>query len=81
MAAKSTLRNGKPVVIALATNDALAGSAKNIGALQSARHYYFVPYGQDDSSGKPRSCIADFGCIGPTLAAALQGEQYQPLFI
>lgn len=79
MAAKSTLRNDRPVVLALATNDAMSGSAKNIGVLQTLRNYYFVPYGQDDAAAKPRSCIAHFDLIGDTLAAALEGRQLQPL--
>ncbi len=79
MAAKSTLRNGKPILIGLSTNDGLAGAAKNIGVLQSARHYYFIPYGQDDAIGKPRSCIADFTKLPAALEAALKGEQLQPM--
>ncbi|MBQ8893480.1 MAG: dipicolinate synthase subunit B [Clostridia bacterium] len=79
MAAKSTLRNEKPVVLALSTNDALSGSAKNIGVLQTLRHYYFVPYGQDDADTKPRSCVAHFDLLGETIAAALKGHQLQPL--
>ena len=80
MAAKSTLRNDRPVIIALSTNDALSGSAKNIGVLQSLRNYYFVPYGQDDAAAKPRSCVAHFDLLGDTLSAALDGRQMQPLF-
>ncbi len=79
MAAKSTLRNDCPVIIAPSTNDALGGSAKNIGILQGLRNYYFVPYGQDDAKGKPRSCVAHFEEIAPTLSAALEGKQYQPM--
>jgi dipicolinate synthase subunit B len=63
MAVKSHLRNGKPVLIALATNDALSGSAKNIGALLNYNHYYFVPLLQDDPYKKPYSAIADFSQI------------------
>ncbi len=79
MAAKSTLRNDKPVLIALSTNDTLSGSAKNVGALQALRNYYFVPYGQDDAFGKPRSCIANLERIPAALEAALEGKQLQPL--
>jgi len=79
MAAKSHLRNQRPVVVALSTNDALAGAAKNIGTLQGLRHYYFVPYSQDSASQKPRSCVAHFDRLGDTLAAALEGRQLQPL--
>ncbi len=78
MAAKSILRNQRPVILALSTNDALAGSAKNIGALQAVRNYYFVPYGQDDAQNKPRSCVAHFHRIAETVAAAMRGEQLQP---
>ena len=81
MAAKSILRNDRPVVVALSTNDALAGSAKNIGALQAVRNYYFVPYGQDDAVAKPRSCVAHFELLEETLAAALQGKQLQPMIL
>ena len=79
MAAKSHLRNGKPVVIALATNDGLCASAPNLAALLTRRHYYFVPFGQDDPFGKPTSLIADFTQLLPTVEAALRGEQLQPL--
>ena len=79
MAAKSILRNGCPVIIGLSTNDALGGSAANIGALQGRRGYYFIPYGQDDPFGKPRSCIACFDRLEATIEAALRGEQLQPM--
>ena len=81
MAAKSTLRNDCPVILGLSTNDALGGAAKNIGALQTARNYYFIPYGQDDTEGKPRSCVAHFELTEETLAAALEGRQLQPLLL
>ena len=81
MAAKSTLRNHKPILLAISTNDALSSAAKNIGALQAARNYYFVPYGQDDPLAKPRSCIADFSKIPAALEAALQGAQLQPILL
>jgi dipicolinate synthase subunit B len=79
MAAKSTLRNNAPVLIALSTNDALSGAAKNIGALQSTRNYYFVPYGQDDPFAKNRSCIAKMELLPEALKAALEGRQLQPI--
>ena len=79
MAAKAHLRGEKPVVIALATNDALAGSAKNIGELMARRHVYFVPFSQDDPAGKPRSCIAHFDLIGEAVEKALKGEQVMPV--
>ena len=81
MAAKSHIRNGRPIVIAAATNDGLAGSAKNIGALMNIKEYYFVPLGQDDSEKKPRSLVADFNELGDTIIAALNGKQFQPLII
>lgn len=81
MAAKSHLRNGKPVVLAIATNDGLSASAPNIAALLNRKHYYFVPFGQDNPAGKPTSLIADFTRIDETLAAALEGRQLQPLLL
>lgn len=79
MAAKSHLRNGRPVVIALSTNDALAASAMNIAELLCRKNYYFVPFGQDDAKGKPTSLQADFSKIGETVECALRGEQIQPV--
>lgn len=79
MAAKSHLRNGRPVIVAVSTNDALAAAAENIGRLLSRRHYYFVPFGQDDPKKKPTSMVADFTKIPPTLQAALEGYQIQPI--
>ena len=79
MAAKAHLRNGRPVVIALSTNDGLSGSAENIARLLNRKHMYFVPFGQDDPMKKPFSLQADFGLLGDALEAALRGEQLQPL--
>ena len=79
MAAKSLLRNGKPVVIALATNDGLSASARSIAALLNRKHYYFVPFGQDDALRKPTSLVADFSAIPETVEAATHGIQFQPL--
>jgi len=81
MAAKSHLRNGRPVVIAVSTNDALSGAAENIGKLLGRKHYYFVPFGQDDPKGKPTSMVADFNQLLPALEAALEGRQLQPMLI
>lgn len=81
MAAKSHLRNGRPVVIAVSTNDALAGAAENIGRLLPRRHYYFVPFGQDDPEKKPTSMVADFSKLLPALEAALDGRQVQPILL
>ena len=81
MAAKSHLRNGRPVLIAVSTNDALAGAAENIGKLLARRNYYFVPFGQDDPPRKPTSTIADFKKIPQALNAALEGYQLQPILL
>lgn len=81
MAAKSHLRNGRPVIIAISTNDALAGAAENIGKLLARKHFYFVPFRQDDAVKKPTSIVADFARIPETLDAALAGRQLQPLLL
>lgn len=81
MAAKSHLRNGRPVIVAVSTNDALAGAAENIGKLLARKHYYFVPFGQDDAEHKPTSMVADFTKIPQTLTSALDGKQIQPILI
>ena len=81
LAAKSHLRNGRPLLIAVSTNDALAAAAKNVGALLNTKHLYFVPYGQDDSAEKPTSLVADFTQILPALECALQGRQIQPVLL
>lgn len=79
MATKSHIRNGKPLVICLATNDALGMNFKNIGSLLNTKHIYFVPFGQDDWAKKPNSMIAHFDLIIPTLEMALEGKQIQPV--
>ena len=81
MAAKSHLRNGRPVLIAISTNDALGGAAENIGKLLARKHYYFVPFGQDDPFGKPTSMVADFTRIPVAAEAAVQGVQIQPILL
>ena len=81
MAAKSHLRNGRPVIIAISTNDALSGAAENIGKLLARKHYYFVPFRQDDPGEKPMSMVADFSKTIPTLEEALAGRQLQPVII
>ena len=81
MAAKSHLRNGRPILIAVSTNDALAGAAENIGKLLARKHYYFVPFGQDDAQKKPTSMVADFKKIPQALEAALEGRQIQPILL
>ena len=81
MAAKSHLRNGRPVVIGVSTNDALSGAAENIGRLLNRRNYYFVPFGQDDPDKKPNSMVADFTKIPQTVALAATGRQLQPVLL
>ena len=81
LAAKSHLRNGRPVIVAVSTNDALGRNAKNIGELLAAKHFYFVPFGQDDSAEKPNSIVARFELLPETLEAALEGRQLQPILI
>ena len=79
MAAKAHLRNGRPVIIALSTNDGLSGSAENIARLLNRKHFYFAPFRQDDPAKKPRSLQADFNLLEETVQAALQGRQLQPI--
>ncbi len=81
LAVKAHLHNGRPVVVAVSTNDALAASAPNLGRLLATRHYYFVPMRQDDPAGKPTSLVADFSLTLPTLRQALAGRQLQPLLL
>jgi len=81
MAAKAHLRNERPVVIALASNDGLAAGARNIGELLVRKNYYFVPFGQDNALQKPNSLIADFTKIPETIDAALRGKQIQPVLL
>ena len=81
MAVKSHLRNGRPVVLALSTNDALAVAAENIGKLLARKHIYFVPFGQDDAHKKPTSMISDFRMIPQAVEAALEGRQLQPILL
>ena len=81
MAAKAHLRNGRPLVLALATNDGLAGAAPNLGVLLGRKNVWFVPFGQDDPEGKPTSLVADFTRVGETVEAALRGEQLQPVLL
>lgn len=81
MAAKSHLRNNRPILIAVSSNDALAGAAENIGRLFNKKNYYFVPFGQDDPIKKPTSMVADFGKLPQALELALAGKQIQPILI
>ena len=79
MAVKSHLRNGRPVIVAVSTNDGLAGAAENIGRLLARKNYYFVPFGQDDPKNKPTSLVAHFEKIPETVEMALKGIQTQPI--
>ena len=81
MAAKSQLRVQKPVLLALATNDALGASAQNLGKMLNVKNIFFVPMVQDDPSKKPNSLVAEFSLIAPSLELALQKQQKQPVFI
>lgn len=81
MAAKAHLRNGRPLLIALSTNDGLAAAAANIGVLLARKYIYFVPFGQDDPEKKPTSLVADFSLVPDAALAALEGRQLQPLLL
>ena len=81
LAVKSQLRNARPVLIGISTNDALSTAAANIGTLMSRKHYYFIPYRQDDYINKPTSIVADFSQILPAATAALAGQQIQPMLL
>ena len=81
MAAKGTLRNGRPLVLAVSSNDILSGNAMNLAVLLMRKHVYFVPFGQDNPEVKPCSCVAEFSLITDTVVAALEGRQLQPLLI
>ena len=81
MAAKAHLRNGRPVVIAVSTNDALGASARNMGTLMNAKNIYFVPMRQDAPQGKPASVVANFAKTGAAIKAALEGKQVQPVLV
>ena len=81
MAAKAHLRNARPLILGIATNDALGASAINIGKLLNTKNIYFVPFGQDDAFKKNNSLICDFSLIESTLQSALKGEQLQPILL
>ena len=81
LAVKSHLRNGRPVLIAVSTNDALSGSAQNIGKLLNTRNIYFAPFRQDDPANKPTSCVAKFEMLPASAKAALEGRQIQPILV
>lgn len=79
LACKAHLRNGRPVVLGISTNDGLAASGENIGKLLNRKHYYFVPFGQDSPRGKPCSLVARMELLPQTVAEALEGRQLQPI--
>ena len=81
LAVKSHLRNQRPVVIGVSSNDSLSTTAKNIGLLLNSKHYYFVPMRQDDPQKKPFSVVCDFSLLKDTVEAALYGKQLQPMLI
>lgn len=81
MATKGHIRNNKPVVIGISTNDGLGANFKNIGELYNTKNYYFVPFSQDDYLRKPKSLVLDYSKIIDTIVYALKGEQIQPLFV
>ena len=81
MAAKAHLRNNKPLVISISTNDGLGMNMKNISLLLNSKHIYFVPFGQDNWEKKPNSLVAQTSLLLPTLEMALEQKQLQPLLI
>lgn len=81
MACKAHLRNHRPLILAVSTNDGLGANAKNIGLLLNTKNIYFVPFGQDDAINKPNSLIAKFDKIEETIEAAIIGKQLQPLLV
>ena len=81
LAVKSHLRRSRPVVLAVSTNDALAGAAENIGKLLGRKNYYFVPFRQDSWENKPTSLVADFSLIPNAVEKAINGQQLQPILL
>jgi len=81
MAVKAHLRNSRPVVVAISTNDGLGTAARNIGELLCRKNYYFVPFRQDDPEGKPASLVADLSRLTATVAQAAEGRQIQPILL
>lgn len=81
MATKGHIRNNKPVVIGISTNDGLGANFKNIGMLYDTKNFYFVPFSQDDCLKKPKSLVLDYSKVIDTIKLALVGEQIQPLFV
>jgi dipicolinate synthase subunit B len=81
MAVKATLRNQRPVALAISTNDGLGMNARNLGLLLNTKNIYMVPFGQDNPGGKPNSLMAKMNLIIDTVIMALQGKQIQPLLV
>lgn len=81
MTAKGHLRNNKPVLLAIATNDALGANMKNIGLLMDKKYVYFVPYGQDNYKAKPNSMVSHFDLLLPSIEEALENRQIQPVIM
>ena len=81
MACKAHLRNLRPVVLAISTNDGLSANAKNIGTLLNRKNTYFVPFGQDNPTSKYNSLIADFDMTAQTIEMAMDGKQIQPILL
>ncbi|MBQ3125267.1 MAG: dipicolinate synthase subunit B [Clostridia bacterium] len=79
LAAKAHLRNKRPLIIGVSTNDGLGAAAENIGRLLARKHCYFIPFGQDDCIHKPNSLIADFTKLNETVESALENKQFQPI--
>lgn len=81
MAAKAHLRNQRPLVLAMASNDALGFNLQNIGILMNSKNIYFVPFGQDDPVKKPNSMISHLDRLHDTILQALNGTQLQPVIV
>ena len=79
LAAKAHLRNKRPLIIGVSTNDGLGGAAENIGRLLARKHCFFIPFGQDDYIHKPNSLVADFTKLNITISDALENKQFQPI--
>ncbi len=81
MAAKSTLRNQRPVILGVSTNDALGANAKNLGVLLNTKHVYMIPFGQDSPAAKPASLVSDMRLMVDTIVEALESRQIQPILV
>jgi dipicolinate synthase subunit B len=81
MAAKAHVRNGKPIVVGISTNDGLGLNARNLGVLLNCKCYYFIPFGQDNPTAKRNSLIAKWELMSPAIEMAMEGKQYQPMII